>query len=162
MSLKRWGWQRSVSTWATRQTFSEEGWTVKLGGSKCRGLSVLSSSSLWPSLILPAWRITLKTLMSPESWPVHQSSPWHSYCSLCPPLPVLPRALFPLNPSCSLQGIQFLAGGKDRERWRDDLCSLFLCFMSRLQCSFYSLLFSLTALEHCLSEDQRQETRGKW
>lgn len=62
--------------------------------------SVLSSGSLWPSLIPAAWRIPLKTLTSPEPWPVHQSSPWHSPHSLCPPLPSLPRALIPLTPSC--------------------------------------------------------------
>lgn len=128
-----------------------EWWTVDSSD-----VSVLSSSSLWPSLIPAAWRITFKTLASPESWSVHQSSAWHSSSSLCPPHLRLPRVLIPLTPHGWPQG-----------RWF--LCllfgSLFLRFKSRSLCRLKSILSTQrlisTELVSLGNRGRRQKGNGK-
>lgn len=128
-----------------------EWWTVAFND-----VSVLSSSSLWPSLIPAAWRITFKTLASPESWSVHQSSAWHSSSSLCPPHLRLPRVLIPLTPHGWPQGRWFLC---------PLFGSLFLRFKSRSLCWLKSILSTQrlirTELVSLGDRGRRQKGNGK-
>lgn len=128
-----------------------EWWTVDFND-----VSVLSSSSLWPSLIPAAWRITFKTLASPESWSVHQSSAWHSSSSLCPPHLRLPRVLIPLTPHGWPQGRWFLC---------PLFGSLFLRFKSRSLCWLKSILSTQrlirTELVSLGDRGRRQKGNGK-